>query len=241
MKFLEGREQMTHTLHRQGSLEDLRKDFVVFSMACQSVNAKGSIPKIRKVFEVIRKYDPVNFGDVKTGNIFMASREAMEGNFRENSYIHFVFTDRETVGKVLKELGEADAGLSVVVSGVVEEIDRLCSQAGLRMHTVEFSGGIHGRTERLPEPPVLEITTMCGHGLISSNLVKDLVKQVSRGKKTKREAAVELARQCQCGVFNPVRAEALIEKLLQGFRAGRRDETPPAGAPGAEKGTGYQG
>ncbi|OGP74731.1 MAG: hypothetical protein A2V86_06860 [Deltaproteobacteria bacterium RBG_16_49_23] len=205
---------MTHTLHRQGSLEDLRKDFVVFSMACQSVNAKGSVPKIQKVFEIIEKYNPINFGDVKTGNIFKATKEAMKENLKENSYIHFVFTDRETVGKVLRDLKDADIGLSVVVSGVVNEIDQLCKQAGLKMHTVEFSGGIYGKTERLPEGPILEITTMCGHGLIASNLVRYLVEQVRKGKKKVEEAAVELAKQCQCGVFNPKRAEQLLLRLI---------------------------
>jgi hypothetical protein len=205
---------MTHTLHRQGTLGDLRGDFVVFSMACQSVNAKGSVPKIQKIFEIIQKYNPVNFGDVKTGNIFKATQAAMEGNFKENSYVHFVFTDRETVGKVLRDLKEADAGLSVVVSGVVDDIGQLCEQAGLKMHTVEFSGGIYGKTERLPEGPVLEVTTMCGHGLIASNLVRDLVEQVRKGKKRAEEAAIELAKQCQCGVFNPKRAERLLLKLI---------------------------
>lgn len=206
---------MTHTLHRQGSLLDLREDFVVFSMACQSVNAKGAVPKIRKAFKIIEKYQPVNFGDVKTGNCFKATKEEMEGNFQENSYVHFVFTSRETVGKVLRDLKEADVGLSVVVSGVVHDIDQLCRQAGLTVHTVEFSGGIYGRTDRLAEGPVLEITTMCGHGLIASNLVRHLVKQVKKGKKKAEAAALLLAKQCQCGVFNPQRALHLIEKLSE--------------------------
>jgi len=205
---------MTHTLHRQGSLEDLKGDFVVFSMACQSVNARGSVPKIRRVFEIIEKHGPVNFGDVKTGPIVKATKEAMLENFQENSYVHFVFTDREAVGRVLKELREADVGLSVVVSGIVDEVSRLCHQADLKMHTVEFSGGIYGKTDRLPAGPVLEVTTMCGHGLISANLVKSLADQVKKGKKTARDASIELARQCQCGVFNLQRAEKLLEKFL---------------------------
>ncbi len=205
---------MTHTLHRQGHLDELKEDFIVFSMACQSVNAKGSIPKIKRVFEIIQKYEPVNFGDVKTGNIFKVTSEEMHENVKENSYIHFVFTDKETVGKVLKELREAEIGMSVVVSGVVDIIDQLCREAGVEMHTVEFSGGIYGRKELLPKQAVLEVTTMCGHGLISSNLFKEMARQVKKGKKTVKEAAIELAKQCQCGVFNPKRAEQLLSKLI---------------------------
>lgn len=206
---------MTHTLHRRGSPEDLKGDYVVFSMACQSVNAKGSIPKIRRVFEILEKYEPVNYGDVKTGPIVRATKEAMEANFKENSYVHFVFTDREVVGKALKELKEAEVGLSVVVSGVVDEIQALCMEAGLGVHTVEVSGGICGKTDRLPEGPVLEVTTMCGHGLIAANLVRHLVQEVKKGKKKAEEAAVELAKQCQCGVFNPERARGLIERMIR--------------------------
>ena len=36
---------------------------------------------------------------------------------------------------------------------------------------------------------------------------------VRKGKKKAEEAACELARQCQCGVFNPQRALHLIEQL----------------------------
>lgn len=206
---------MTHTLHRQGSLEDLRKDFVVFSMASQSVNAKGSVPKIRRIFEIIEKYKPVNFGDVKSGNAFKVSSETMKENLKENSYIHFVFTDRETVKQVLQELKNEDIGLSVVVSGVVEEIDHICKEVGLRMHTVEFSGGIYGKKECLPEAPILEITTMCGHGLISNSLVRHLMESVKKGKLSIHEAAIELAKQCQCGIFNPKRAEAVLAHLCR--------------------------
>lgn len=182
-------------------------------MASQSVNAKGSIPKIRRVFEIMEKYKPVNFGDVKSGNIFKVPSDTMKENLKENSYIHFVFTDRETVKQVLQELKKEDIGLSVVVSGVVEEIDHICKEVGLQMHTVEFSGGIFGRKESLPETPILEVTTMCGHGLISNALVRHLIERIKKGKLSIHEAAIELAKQCQCGVFNPKRAEALLAQL----------------------------
>ncbi len=82
------------------------------------------------------------------------------------------------------------------------------------MHTVEFSGGVHGKLGLLPKKPVLEITTMCGHGMVASNLVREMVRQIKKGKKSLEEAGVELAKPCQCGVFNPKRAEALLEKFL---------------------------
>jgi hypothetical protein len=188
---------MSHTLHRCGKHDDLKNDFVVFCMSAKTVNAKGSGPKMRKFFEILKKYPAVNFGD----------------GYKDQSVAHYVFSDAEAVGKMLKELKEADLGLSVIVSGVFEKVGELCRQAGLPMHTVEYSGGVMGRTERLPKGPVLSITTMCGHGLVSSNLVKKMATQVKKGKKSLPEAAAELAKPCMCGVFNVERAERLLMEL----------------------------
>lgn len=56
---------------------------------------------------------------------------------------------------------------------------------------------------------------MCGHGMVAANLVNAMVKKVKKGKKTLEDAAVELSKPCQCGVFNPKRTEDLIRNLLQ--------------------------
>ncbi|NWF92921.1 MAG: hypothetical protein HXY46_08390 [Syntrophaceae bacterium] len=205
---------MTHTLHRQGKAEDLGEDFVVFTMSAKTVNAKGSAEKMRRFFEILEKYRPVNYGDMKTGNRFNIERETIYNQIRDNSIVHFVFTDQAVVGKILKDLKNEELGTSIVVSGLIEATDQLCQQNGLKMHTVEYSGGIHGKIELLPDGPILEITTMCGHGMVASNLVKEMIKQVKKGKKTISEAAIELAKPCQCGIFNPKRAEAILKKFL---------------------------
>jgi hypothetical protein len=204
---------MSHTLHRCGKHDDLKNDFVVFCMSAKTVNAKGSGPKMRKFFEILKKYPAVNFGDVKTGSRFNSEWQTIHDGYKDQSVAHYVFSDAEVVGQILKELKEADLGLSVIVSGVFEKVGELCRQAGLPMHTVEYSGGVMGRTERLPKGPVLSITTMCGHGLVSANLVKKMATQVKKGKKSLPEAAAELAKPCMCGVFNAQRAERLLMEL----------------------------
>jgi hypothetical protein len=204
---------MSHTLHRCGKHDDLKNDFVVFCMSAKTVNAKGSGPKMRKFFEILKKYPAVNFGDVKTGSRFNSDWQTIHDGYKDQSVAHYVFSDAEGVGQILKELKEADLGLSVIVSGVFEKVGELCRQAGLPMHTVEYSGGVMGRTERLPKGPVLAITTMCGHGLVSTNLVKKMATQVKKGKKSLPEAAAELAKPCMCGVFNAQRAERLLMEL----------------------------
>jgi len=204
---------MTHTLHRQGELENLREDFIVFTMSAKTVNAKGSPEKMRRFFEILEKYKSVNYGDMKTGTMLKSERNTIYDGIQDTSIVHFVFTDKEIVRKILDDLKRAELGTSIVLSGLVDSIDQLCKKVGLKTHTVEFSGGVHGKLELLPERPILEITTMCGHGMVANNLVREMAKQIKKGKKTVQEAALELAKPCHCGIFNPKRAHIMLEKL----------------------------
>jgi hypothetical protein len=204
---------MSHTLHRCGNHADLEKDFVVFCMSAKTVNAKGSGQKMKAFFEILKKYPAVNFGDVKTGSRFNSDWQTIHDGYKDQSVAHYVFCDAAVVGAILKELKQADLGVSVIVSGVFDRVEELCRQAGLKLHTVEYSGGVMGKTERLPEGPVLAITTMCGHGLVSANLVRKMAAQVKKGKKSLSEAAADLAKPCMCGIFNTQRAERLLMDL----------------------------
>lgn len=205
---------MTHTLHRSGNRYSLENDYVIFAIAAQGINAKGSVPKFKRFAEIVLKYDPVNFGDMKTGNIYMISKEEIIENLNESSILHAVFIDKNTVLKCLKDLKEEDLGISIVVSGLIDDVAKCCKAVDLRPHTVEHSLGIHGVTEKLPSRQVLDISTMCGHGMIAFSLIEDLVDKVKKGRKTKSEAAKELAKQCVCGVFNPKRAEEIIQEMI---------------------------
>jgi hypothetical protein len=49
--------------------------------------------------------------------------------------------------------------------------------------------GIFGKTEKLPDKKTLEITTQCGHALISPHLVEHIVKKMKKGKMTSAEGA----------------------------------------------------
>jgi hypothetical protein len=84
----------------------------------------------------------------------------------------------------------------------------------VKRHTCETSLGIWGKTERLPDEDILRFTTMCGHGQVPFNLVKKMIAEVKEGRLTVGEAAEEMAKPCQCGVFNPKRAAAMLEEIL---------------------------
>jgi hypothetical protein len=61
----------------------------------------------------------------------------------------------------------------------------------------------------------LEISTMCGHGMLSASFVRKIVEWVRQGRRSPEQASATLARFCSCGVFNPARACRLLQKAKQ--------------------------
>jgi len=204
---------MTHTLHRRGSVEDLREDFVMLIMPARGFNLQGSEEKMRQIWGVISHYEGrlTNFGSPEIGNSHRTTMDNLKKATHRIS--HAVFKDRENVKACLKELKDRDFGISVVISGIHEETEKICIEVGLKPHTVEHSLGIHGKTEKLPDENALEITTMCGHALVSPNLVFHLVDELQAGRISHGEAARKLSTMCVCGIFNPYRAEKILRRL----------------------------
>jgi hypothetical protein len=205
---------VTHTLHRRGDRESLGGDYIVFTMSAKGLNEEGSADRMKDFLRILLKHDPVNFGDMVTGNRHVKSEQEILDNIQSTSIVHGVFTDARQVVSILQELKAADLGMSVVVTGIHDETEAGCREAGLAKHTVEHSLGIFGHSRCLAGDEILQLTTMCGHGMVPANLVERMLVQVKRGKKTVREAALELTRPCHCGIYNPVRAETLLRRLL---------------------------
>jgi len=203
---------MTHSLHRQGPRDGLKDDYIIFAISAQGINSQGSAESFRAFARIVEKHEPVNMGDMRTGNIFALPMQDLVQGTQDNSIFHAVFTEAKTVARVLRELNEADLGMSIVVSGLFEEIGTCCRQSDLKEHTVEYSLGVWGQTDGLPDPAVQEISTMCGHGMVSFTLIQHCTEQVSRGKLDTKEAARIMARQCQCGIFNPVRGARILSE-----------------------------
>lgn len=207
---------MTHTLHRRGTPENLANDYVVFAMSAKGINEKDSATKMRQFMQIAQRYNPVNLGDMKTGNTYSVGTEKVMADIKDTSIVHVVFTDLETVAKVVQEVKDADLGMSVIISGLFDSAKECCQKTGLALHTVEHSLDIWGKTEKLAPGDVLEVTTMCGHGMVAANLVVSMAEDIKAGRLSPEEAAEELAKQCCCGIFNPVRAAELL-----GAMAGR--------------------
>jgi len=183
-------------------------------MSAKGLNEEGSAERMKQFLRILLRHHPVNYGDMVTGNCHVKSGEEILQNIQSTSIVHGVFTDEQDVVEILKELKEADLGMSVVVTGVHDETEKSCRESDLAKHTVENSLGIFGQHKKLPADEVLQLTTMCGHGMVPANLVERVIVQIKRGKKTVREGAVELTRPCHCGIYNPKRAEQLLRRLV---------------------------
>lgn len=206
---------MTHTNHRQGTLESLSKDYVVFMYAASGFNDKNVGPKLQEFLQLGLKYHPVNIGSPRVGNRFTVSpEELVEGVVKEKK-AYLVFDDKERAGAFVKDVVKADLGVSVIVSGLFREADRMCQAAGIKRHTAQCSLGVWGKVERLPrQSEILDITTMCGHGMVSFNLVRRMADDVRKRRLSPEKAAGIIAKPCVCGVFNPKRAEELLSQYI---------------------------
>ena len=209
---------MTNTLHRQGTAGKLKEDYVVFMTTATGINREKSASEIRQFMRICLKYNPINMGNIKQGNIYQddVEIEKMIAELGDGAGSTAVFTDLDAVQKVIEELIEADLGISINISGLLDEVQECCSKAGITRHSAEHSLGFWGATERLPEREILEINTLCGHGMVSFNFIRKMIEYVKLRRLTPKKAARIMAKCCECGAFNPARAEKLLEKAQKG-------------------------
>lgn len=218
---------MTNTLHRAGSEASFADDFIVFAIPARGVNDANAVEAEKRFLEIARKHNPVNLGDASHGALFRPStqltpavhwrrKDARDFNGVVNGVscpttVAAVFDNADSVVAFVKELKAADIGLSINISGSLERAQESARRAGLERHSVEYSLGFFGRTDRMAERQTLEISTMCGHGMLSFSFVRKLVDWVKQGRRTPEQASATLARFCSCGIFNPTRACRLLE------------------------------
>ena len=175
-------------------------------------NDAGAAPRLKQIAQIMTKYTDLHFGDCKVGNKYtMDPAEIMD---KLSVGCQVVFKDKESLIACMKELKEKDQGISIVVSGLFDEVFDCCNKAGIKPPLIEFALGVHGNTKKLWPPEILEFVTMCGHGLVSGRLVKRMVEDIKKNKTTVEKAAIELAKPCLCGIFNPYRAGKLLQKMI---------------------------
>lgn len=206
---------MTHSLHRQGSIESLKNDFVMYARCSRGINLDGAEPKVRRIVEIVFDEGPTNAGDSPHHSSMadgtLTREKALEYQKDTRGFI-CCFDDRERMKRVLERLKEEEIGISIVVSGLIDEVMAMSREVGLKPHTINLSLGIRGKKELLPGPEVREFTTMCGHALVAPLLLEKAIADVKAGTKTPQEAARMLGTPCVCGIFNLSRAAGMLAK-----------------------------
>jgi hypothetical protein len=205
---------MTHTLHRTGSPESLSRDYVLLFMPSKDINHVGSGPKLRRMLEICLENGAIRIGDCRLGNeYYQGGVDKLLAHVEDRAVVHGVFNDPDKVVAALKQLKAEDLGLSVVVSGLFEKVRECCGKSGLTPHTVNNTLGRWGKTDRLPPQDVLELNTMCGHGMVTVKLIEDTAAKVKRGEMTPEQGAERLFKPCMCGIFNADRAAGLLSAM----------------------------
>jgi hypothetical protein len=209
---------MTNTLHRQGTPGSLKNDYIIFAHTAKGITRDGSAPKLQEFMRICLKYNPVNIGDGKQGNILQddVDIQRLIAGQEDGAGALAVFTNLDTLQEVIEELIRAELGISINISGLLDEVQACCRRAGIERHSAEHSLGFWGAKDRLPEREIMEFNTMCGHGMVSFNLIRKMIEYVKLNRLTPKKAARIMAKCCECGAFNPVRAEMLLEKIRKG-------------------------
>ncbi len=219
---------MTNALHRYGSPESFQDDFIVFIRNSKGRNDIGSIPKLKAFLQTALRYRPVTISQYRYGSTVrpadhlhpgihwkrpvqdLTPEQVIEGISKDHTAAA-IFETQEAMEAFLRDVKAADWGLSVNVAGLTAPVHACAKRAGIVRHSVEYSLGFQGALDRLPERPVLELSTMCGHSMVSPNLARKMLDWVREGRRTPEQAAAYLGRFCSCGIFNPARATRLLE------------------------------
>ena len=228
---------MTNTLHRYSehysverppNPEPVRDDFIVFAMATRGINDDDLVEKYRAFLRLALKHNPVNIGDATKGGILRPRQdlnpkahwkrnqqpdpEEVIAGIEGHTTVAAVFDNYENMKAFVDDVRSANLGVSVNISAPIGEAERCCCETGIARHSVEYSLGFCGRVDKLPDATVLELATMCGHGMLSANFTKKMIDWVKENRRTPEEAARYMARFCICGVFNIARAERILSE-----------------------------
>ena len=214
---------MTHSLHREGTVASLEKDYAVFIYPARGFNYKGCAPKVRHLVEILYQTGPANMiATTLRRNMYSGVRpEEVLASVKEGCRVFSVFNSRERIKELMARFKEADKGISIVVSGLIDRVRKIAEEVGLDPHTINLSLGVHGGKDRLPPPDIRQFTTMCGHGMLSPNLVRDVIRKLKTKKVDTWAGSLILAKPCACGIYNPHRSEELLEGFAPLYTADR--------------------
>lgn len=209
---------MTHTLHRDGDAASFGDDYILLAIPAKGHNDEGAVEKLRTFLRICAAHKPANMGNGDLGAYYPSQGSATPdyekviASVSKPNSVAAEFDSKENLVAALREVIKADLGISINLSNSVEAAHQCCRDVGIKRHSVEYSLGFMDRHNHLPNSQVLELSTMCGHGMVSHNLVEKMIAYVKENERTPEEAAAYLACFCPCGVYNPARAKRLLEE-----------------------------
>lgn len=225
---------MTNTLHRYGTKDNLRDDFIVFAMAGKGYNDEGSLDKAKAFLRAAIKYRPINMGNALVNSLYRPEKDLsfiklyFIGRKEKTTYEDLiaeipaagsaavVLDSSEKLKSFIRDVKGLDLGLSVNISALVDDVRDLCGEVDITPHAVEYTLGFHGNTDRLPDNDTLSISTMCGHGMVSAHFARKMLDRVKEGRIEPKDAACCMAKFCVCGVFNISRAMKILTRVGEG-------------------------
>ncbi len=122
---------MTHTLNRTGLSEEGSGEEIVVLCMVHYKNKEKSVDAMTELVRTLLKYNPQNFIGLPLG----LSRETVLTLIPRGGIATAVFTDKDTVGKLVREIKSKNLGISVVLSGLFTDVRDICESAGLKEHT----------------------------------------------------------------------------------------------------------
>jgi len=207
---------VTHSLHRLGGKPSLEKDYVLLCTPATGVNTKGAREKRQRTLDLLMEIGPSNIGFYGFGSAITGIRiQEVRDTLQDHSRLRCCFDDKRKVEEVLRRLQSEDWGISVTVSGPTSELVHISHDLGLTPHTINMSCGTFGKLDLLPDREILEISTMCGHGMIAHGLAAEVIDKLRKGQTEMSEAVRILGGPCTCGIFNPSRAQEILQRILQ--------------------------
>lgn len=218
---------MTNTLHRYGKSETFRDDYIIFAIPSKGKNDQGALEKLKIFLTICVRHHPSNIGASGKSSFRPSSDlnpsvhwtrdlrpdfgSVIDGVKRAGT-VGAVFDSRDKAVDCLREVIDANLGVSVNISTSVEGARDVGHTCGIPRHSVEYSLGFTDPHDHLPKSQILELATMCGHGMVSFQLAQKMVDMVREGRRTPEQAVATLARFCPCGVYNPSRALRLLKE-----------------------------
>jgi len=200
---------MTHTLNRKGLSNERPGEEIIFLAMVHQKNKHAEYENMKKLAEIVLMHHPRNMIGMPTG----ATRELIPRICAGAGILTAVFVNKGDVIRLIEEIKPKSWKISVVLSGLFSDVRNVCTDCNLKEHTYNISLGIWGRTEKLPDEKILEITTQCGHALISPNYVEHVVKEIKKGKLTPEEGAKKLVKPCVCGIGNRKRTTHILKEM----------------------------